>query len=788
MDRQIRLKRTYAEFRDDHESDKSHRRNSTPWSCIYCCATNEGSSTVCKSCNAWICGKCHTVNPQYENECTQNQCNTAHTVHSSSKQSVLQNAGWNCPRCTMLNLESSTKCEICHTLKPEDISSKSAKSTSDEWSCSICTFKNIAISNHCKMCQNERTLSQITSETSKTTKHSPVGESVEMKDMEIDPEIHLMATTELKRFGHSKFRKLQYPVIEGLIRGENTMLILPTGGGKSLCFQIPILVLNTLCNKQQIYPPIQKGLGIVISPLISLMNDQIHKLQSLGIDCEFINSSLSKRQRDDIERRLKNQEIEILYVAPELFNSTSNRIVKLLTEHRIITLLVVDEAHCISEWGHNFRPSYSRLAALRGTLYDPTTMICTATATAKVRDDILKQLDLNRKSCKVHMASFDRPNLYLQVIDLRASRYRGKKMDDVIVSEIFKYHQERGTLDHPVIVYCGTRKETDITEAHLRRKFKSKGITVGAYHAGLSGIERKRVQKEFMENKLQIIAATNAFGMGIDKDNVGLIIHKMCPSSIEEYYQQIGRAGRDGRPSRAVLFVGDSGWVSDFSEFCVNSSNPKNFVIEKVASIICSEFELNQANECKLTQLLERTGFGMSDHVTTQTMSAVIKMMDKHGVLKRVPSQEMPLKITFMNGDPSRMRRDTVHWRLWKEISQRERHGPNQNELEIIIWRMLQILGIDSKQLTKSLSYLKSKKLLVYDNLKRSGSIILLNRDWRSLMDWKQIDQQRNNAQDIQQKIRALTSTRRCRRQYLLNYFAQHYVVGSNPRCCDNCG
>ena len=605
--------------------------------------------------------------------------------------------------------------------------------------------------------------------------------------MEIDPEIHSMAIAELRKFGHSKFRKLQYPVIEGLVRGENTMLILPTGGGKSLCFQIPILVLNALCNKQQIHPPIQKGLGIVISPLISLMNDQIHRLQSLGIDCEFINSSLSKRKRDDIKRRLQNQEIEMLYVAPELFHS-SNRVVELLTEHRIITMLVVDEAHCISEWGHNFRPSYSRLAELRSTLREPTTMICTATATAKVRDDILKQLGLDRNSCRVHIASFDRPNLYLQVINLRESRFRGKQLNEVMVAEILKYHRERGTVDDPVIVYCGTRKETDITEEYLRRKFKGKDVSVGAYHAGMSDVERKRVQKAFIENKLQIIAATNAFGMGIDKDNVGLVVHKTCPSSIEEYYQQIGRAGRNGTASRAVLFVGDNGWASDFSEFCVNSSNPKDFVIEKVAAIICSEFELHQMRECKLTLLLERTGLGMGDHVTTQTMSAVIKLMERHGVLKRVSSKEMPLKITLLNGDEGRMRRDTVHWRLWQEISRRERRGPKRNELDIVIWKMLQTLGVDSKQLTKSLSYLKSKKLLIYDSLKRSGSIILLSKDWRRLMDWNQIDRDRSNATEIQQKIRALTATRRCRRQYLLNYFDQHYVVGSNPRCCDNCG
>jgi len=402
-----------------------------------------------------------------------------------------------------------------------------------------------------------------------------------------------------------------------------------------------------------------------------------------------------------------------------------------------------------------------------------------------VRHDILAQLNVRENECTVHVASFDRPNIFLKAVNLRSA---GSNPENVILNEIRLFHRQRGHNRDAVIIYCGTQKETDKTAVYLRGKLKQCGV--GAYHAGLGDNQRKDVQSAFMNGTVNIITATNAFGMGIDKDNVGLIVHKTSPASIEEYYQQIGRAGRNGANSTAVILYGhdDRDWIGNFSQFIVHSDNPTANVVRRVAEVVCDQYVIGQQQAMKTNAILEQTGFSFHDHVTTQTISVCLKTLERYEVLKRIKSDLLPLQITFSGGAHAQatgLRQDTMHWRLWNEIAHRHRDG--NNAISVIIVHLTRHLHINSKQLTKSLQYLKSRKLLSYESLKRAGAIVLLTDEFEEKVDWNEVELNRENAVNNERKMKQFIETQSCRRRLLLQHFDQQYVSRSNPRCCDNC-
>jgi ATP-dependent DNA helicase RecQ len=323
----------------------------------------------------------------------------------------------------------------------------------------------------------------------------------------------------LKRyFGYDEFRPMQEEIVNHVVKGNDCFVLMPTGGGKSLCYQLPALKMN--------------GVTLVISPLIALMKDQVDTLKTCGVNAEFINSSLSPKQISEIYGRLKSNKVKILYVAPERFSSPAFQdFLKTLP----VGLVAVDEAHCISEWGHDFRPDYRNLSLLKD-LFPATPLIAlTATATGKVREDIVGQLQL--ENARVFVSSFNRKNLHIRVIEK-------KQALDKLFNLLQKYRHD------PVIIYCYSRRETEEIAVKLRsRRYKAQ-----AYHAGLGAKERSAVQELFIKDEANIIVATIAFGMGIDKPDVRLIVHYTYPKTLEGYYQEIGRAGRDGLPSECVLF------------------------------------------------------------------------------------------------------------------------------------------------------------------------------------------------------------------------------------------
>ena len=320
-------------------------------------------------------------------------------------------------------------------------------------------------------------------------------------------------------FGYDSFRPLQKDIITNVLKGHDTLAVMPTGGGKSLCYQLPALILE--------------GITIVVSPLISLMQDQVSSLETAGIHSAFLNSSLSWEEYCRTIDEILAGKVKIVYVSPE--GLATQKIRELLSSPELkISCITIDEAHCVSQWGHDFRPDYLDIKTIRRLLPDAVMLALTATATEHVRKDICENLGM--KNPKIFISSFNRENIYLEVLPKRNAL-------ELVINCIRKHAGESG------IIYCNSRKQVDELAATLDKK----GYSILPYHAGLPDDLRAKNQELFIKDEVQIIAATIAFGMGINKPNVRYVINYDLPKSIEEYYQEIGRAGRDGLPSSALL-------------------------------------------------------------------------------------------------------------------------------------------------------------------------------------------------------------------------------------------
>jgi ATP-dependent DNA helicase RecQ len=327
------------------------------------------------------------------------------------------------------------------------------------------------------------------------------------------------AQSALKRyFGYDQFRPLQAEIITTILQGQDSLVLMPTGGGKSLCFQIPALVLPGTC--------------VVVSPLISLMRDQVEALKANGIAADFLNSTQNAEDQRRIENEFYDGELDLLYVSPEKLLTA--QVLTMLNRGKV-NLIAIDEAHCISAWGHDFRPEYTQLKVLKQQFPKVPIVALTATADKITRRDIVEQLAF--QSPAIFIASFDRPNLSLEV---RPGQDRFKQILDFIKSRT----KQAG------IIYCLSRKGTE----SLAEKLKGAGIKAGVYHAGLSPMQRAKVQDDFLNDNLNVVCATIAFGMGIDKSNVRWVVHYNLPKNLESYYQEIGRAGRDGSKADTLLF------------------------------------------------------------------------------------------------------------------------------------------------------------------------------------------------------------------------------------------
>lgn len=411
-----------------------------------------------------------------------------------------------------------------------------------------------------------------------------------------------------ERFGHDRFRDGQESIVEQILEGKHSLVVMPTGAGKSLCYQLPAVALG--------------GTTLVVSPLIALMKDQVDGLQRRGIRATFINSTVPPQERRERLVGLRDGRFELLYVAPERF---SDRFVEFLGLCDI-RLLAIDEAHCVSQWGHDFRPDYLRLGSVREQLGKPTTIALTATATPEVQKDILQTLRMPK--AHVLVQGFERQNLAIEVLQVSGLREKRQRLPSLVGNET-------------TLVYAATRKGVE----KAARCLSEAGIQCGVYHGGLDNSARSSVQDAFLEGSLRVVVATNAFGMGVDRADVRRVVHWDLPGSLEAYYQEIGRAGRDGLPAAATLLFNAADRRTQ--EFFIRMGHP---ALEDVHRLY-ERLQTTGQNPVVIQPDVLADCFG-DDPNALRTMDSCLSVLRREGWIARAHSPE-PGLIAMRMKDPT---------------------------------------------------------------------------------------------------------------------------------------
>lgn len=556
----------------------------------------------------------------------------------------------------------------------------------------------------------------------------------------------------LERFGYPDFRPGQTEAVRSVLEGRDTLVILPTGGGKSLCYQVPALVLQ--------------GLTVVISPLISLMKDQVDALVARGLPATFINSTLSQADVTSRMAAVQRGEIKLLYLAPERFDL--GRMAERLRAIGV-TLLAIDEAHCISEWGHDFRPSYLRVNDVRKALGNPPTVALTATATPEVREDIARQLELRDPT--VVITGFDRTNLSYHVIPAKNDAAK----DETLVELLREHLSTQG--EGVAIVYASTRKAVERI-AQLLTKAKLPAL---AYHAGLDDEHRADVQDAFMSERVRVIVATNAFGMGIDKPNVRLVVHFAMPGTLEAYYQEAGRAGRDRQPATAILL---HAFPDRFThEFFIKGALPERDTVGAVYDALVKLADRDGLVEATAAEVAATARGKVSDREAESAM----RILQRGGALAVADASRTMATVRLL-ATPERIK---------TELSE-ESHG-----LELALLRSLWKRGGTALQTgivanldalppgiggamgaMPLLDALQEKQMVVWKQLGEGLTLTDKKRplkDWP--IDWAGLDRRRQGELRKLEAVQQYAYTKYCRRGYVLRYFGD---PAAKPRC-DNC-
>ncbi|MCY2976130.1 MAG: RecQ family ATP-dependent DNA helicase [Planctomycetota bacterium] len=554
----------------------------------------------------------------------------------------------------------------------------------------------------------------------------------------------------LKQFGLSSFRPGQQDVVQAVLSGHDCLCVMPTGGGKSLCYQLPSIV--------------RPGLTIVVSPLIALMKDQVDALSKRGIRACLINSTLSNNEQQQRLDEVSQGKFSLLYVAPErLRNSRFLDVIRATP----VQLLAVDEAHCISEWGHDFRPDYARIGRFREALGGVQTIALTATATPRVQKDIGDILRLRHPKCFV--TGFARENLYLGSVYCNGDRDK-----DRALVEFLKNEEGSG------IIYAATRKRCESLVEYLTEQLK---ISIGAYHAGLTPDQRRTVQEQFMSNKLKAIVATNAFGMGIDKSDLRYVIHYNLPGSLEAYYQEAGRAGRDGLPSKCVVLFASQD--RNIQEFFIENANPPRELIEKVYSFLCERTE----DPIELTALEMRETIDVPQ--SAEAVSASLQVLSKTSVIERLEASGGLAMVRLTSNLPSvvdMLPKSAENKR--KVLRSVERAiGDRRDEAVYVHPRwLMQQTGMERDTLGRYLNELKALDCFEYVPPFRGRAIHFRRRNvpFDSLqIDFKTLDERKKADFEKLDQVVAFAQSRRCRQLAILQYFGDPAAKPCGR--CDRC-
>jgi ATP-dependent DNA helicase RecQ len=551
-----------------------------------------------------------------------------------------------------------------------------------------------------------------------------------------------------ERFGYDAFRPGQERAVASVLEGRDTLVVLPTGGGKSLCYQVPALMLP--------------GLTVVLSPLISLMKDQVDALAGRGLPATYLNSTLSGGEISARMQRVKCGEVKLLYVAPERFDvgSLADRL-----QGVGVSLLAVDEAHCISEWGHDFRPSYLRIAQVRERLGWPRVVALTATATPHVRTDIARQLRLENQ--RTVITGFDRRNLRYHVVPTRTDRDKDEALIDIL--------RGRAGL---AVVYASTRRAVERIAATLN----DGGVPAVGYHAGLDDAHRHEVQDRFMREDVRVIVATSAFGMGIDKPNVRLVVHYTMPGTLEAYYQEAGRAGRDGLEGDCFLL---HAFQDRFThEFFVKSAHPERVLIEQVYQILRDQADDSGSVELSTDAIAAR----VRGKTAARDVDGALRVLAQAGALRNDPEDGSRVYVRLL-ATPERIRREL---------------GDEALDIGLLraIWRAVGAAVQDGATIDLGglppgfggpagagpvLDRLQAAQFVEWRRL--GGGPRLADRS-KSLnaypIDWATLERRRRADLAKLDTMQQYAYTRTCRRAFVLRYFGDPAARGSCSGC-DNC-
>ncbi len=556
----------------------------------------------------------------------------------------------------------------------------------------------------------------------------------------------------LAPFGLRQFRPGQQDVIRAVLARQDCLCIMPTGGGKSLCYQLPAIA--------------RPGLTLVVSPLIALMKDQVDALQSLGISATFINSSLTLPEQRERMDRMAAGEYRLVYIAPERLRNSL--FVEKLRATKV-ELLAVDEAHCISEWGHDFRPDYARLGLLRQRIGSPPTIALTATATPIVRADVLKQLQL--KDPETFITGFRRTNLHFEVITAHSQAEKSREL-----LEFLEATPGAG------IIYAATRKRC----GELVEMLASEGVKrkVAFYHAGLQPDERRRVQEAFMADQVQIIVATNAFGMGIDKRDLRFVVHYNIPGSLEAYYQEAGRAGRDGERSRCVLLYS---WADrKIQEFFIESSYPPPEIVEEVYNY------LRELEDDPIEQTLQEIKETLNLPIANEGVSACEKVLEQCGALERLDSRQNMGAVRIDSDLPTLvdlLPREAKNPRKVLQVIERFLGDVRNERVFMRADAIAKAAEMEVAAVNRALKELNKLQAFSYVPPFRGRAIHMLERDkeFDELgIDFDEINRRKAAEYAKLDKMIDYAETGRCRQRAVLDYFGD--PSPGNCGLCDNCG